>query len=283
MISFKGNAGATVKRIVLCADDYALNESASSAIITLIQKQRISATSCMTNFEHWPKFGQKLLPFADNIDIGLHFNLTTGSALTDLSFLNTEKKTYPSLAKLLMLSYLKRLKPLEIEHELNAQLDRFVDILGRNPNYIDGERHVHHFPMVQDAILKVIKARLPSKTYVRSVANMQGIASDKLKALIIRYTGAFKLRRKLNALGIPYNTSFSGIYNFKKASHFASYFSGFLSSVEDLGIIYCHPGMLVADEADPIAFARYKEYVYLTSDGFVEALRQYNIQLSRFC
>jgi|GEM_PF-330074 len=271
------------KKIILCADDYGYNEAVSSAIITLIKQQRISATSCMTNFAHWQQLGPRLLPFNDKIDLGLHFNLTTGYALKrNLGFTQTSTHRYPALKTLLLKSYLKQITQLEVEQELNAQLDRFIAVIGQPPCYIDGERHVHQFPIIQDALINVIKQRLPHKTYVRSLAKITGTQSGKIKAGIIRHSGAEKLRQKLKHHAIPYNACFSGLYDFTKAVLFPRYFNAFLAAADSGGLIYCHPGKQTSNSDDPIAAARVHEFNYLASDQFLSDLDLHSVQLSRF-
>src|SRR6476661_9118413 len=70
------------KRIVLCADDYGQALEISQGIIQLIQQKRLSATSCMVNTAVWHECAQWLIPFYQGVDIGLHFNLTRGTALS---------------------------------------------------------------------------------------------------------------------------------------------------------------------------------------------------------
>lgn len=269
------------KKIVLCADDYGLNESVSSAIVSLAQQQRISATSCMTNSTDWPKWGQQLLPFCDKIDVGLHVNFTTGQALIpSMSFLQAGR--FPRLKTVLVKSICRQLNPEDIKKEVHAQLDRFIDVLGRMPDYLDGEQHVHHFPIIQDVILEVIKARLPQTTYVRSVVNITGTANDHFKAWVIKHTGAMSLQRKLRQAGLEYNRSFSGLYAFSKAEHFPRYFSGFLRAIGHKGLIYCHPGLASVAPNDPLCASRPQEYAYLQGDAFLRDLNRYHVCLSRF-
>src|SRR3989338_3630816 len=99
------------KCIILCADDYGQNKPISQAIITLIEKKRLSATSCLTTFPHWLEFAKFLQPYIDSIDIGLHFNLTEG-----------DPGRVMSLSQLLKKAYLRQLDKQRILAEFNRQL-----------------------------------------------------------------------------------------------------------------------------------------------------------------
>ena len=120
-----------MKTIILCADDYGQNESISQAIIMLLEKNLLSATSCMTNARDWQDHAKLLINFKDKADIGLHFNLTEGKPLS-----SAMTKMLP-LGRLVMQSYWRFLDVSVIEAELNAQLDAFYSAMGQLPHFID--------------------------------------------------------------------------------------------------------------------------------------------------
>ena len=74
----KGSTTAqmTLRCLVLCADDFALSAGVSQAIAAMIERSRLSATSCMTVSPLWPEHARWLVPLAERADIGLHLTLT---------------------------------------------------------------------------------------------------------------------------------------------------------------------------------------------------------------
>ena len=62
--------------MILCADDYGISSSVSSAIRELIKQKRISATSCMMTSEVIESEIHSLKNMNADIDIGLHLVLT---------------------------------------------------------------------------------------------------------------------------------------------------------------------------------------------------------------
>src|SRR5690349_9878789 len=86
------------KTVILCADDYGQNAAISQAIIELIKKNRLSATSCMVTSPDWLTQAKQLNSFNNQLDIGLHFNLTEGN------FLSTQQPLF-SLPELMIKSY----------------------------------------------------------------------------------------------------------------------------------------------------------------------------------
>jgi len=247
-----------MKRLILCADDYAQNEAISKGILDLVARERLTAVSCMTASSHWSEHGEWLHPYREQIEIGLHFDLT--------HFGNY------ALGELLQKSFTRRIKQTDIETELKKQLDAFEHIMGCTPDFIDGHQHIHNFPVIQPALLNVYEQRLKgSGCYIRStspslIGSLRGNPA-KLKALIIALSGGLTLKRRLRKRGIPHNQHFAGTYDFKDAKDYATLFPKFLKTVEKGGLIMCHPGLASEDPDDCIAASRVLEYEYFREQG----------------
>src|SRR3990167_9134435 len=251
-----------MKQFVLCADDYAQNAAVSQGILELIEKKRISATSCLTNSPHWPTHASWLKPYQNSIDAGLHFNLTEGKPLSDLTSL-TKNGYLPSIKKLLIYSHLGLLEQQEIVTELEQQLYCFTRHFDQLPDFIDGHLHVHHLPIVREALLAFYQRYFPNKTcYIRIASNgWRAFFSfnEKIKSFIITASGALTLKQRLQQLNIPHNNTFSGIYNFANAMHYSHYFKKFLTKIADNGLIMCHPGLVDDAATDPLYRSRHHE------------------------
>lgn len=272
------------KRIVLCADDYGQAMSISRGILELVGQGRLSAVSCMVNAPQWREQAPLLRPYNDQIDIGLHFNLTEGPALSD-AYIQAFGPTFSSLSQIMKRAFLRRFPQAVVEAECHAQLDSFEQAMGRLPDYVDGHQHVHQFPVIRAALIAVYRQRFPAKqAYIRLVntAILSGAWRDAFKKAIIYATGVSALKHLLDKNGIPYNASFSGIYSFDQAQQYPQLFNDFLHSVTDKGIIMCHPGLPDTVANDPIAAARGAEFAYLNSPGFLTDCQAQAVVLSRF-
>jgi predicted glycoside hydrolase/deacetylase ChbG (UPF0249 family) len=266
-----------MKSIILCADDYGQNRAISQAILALLEKNRLSAVSCMTNSPDWPQQAGFLKAFSDRIDIGLHFNLTEGESLSRAFALE-------SLPRVLIKSSLRQLNQAAIEKELVAQLNQFKEVMGCLPQFIDGHQHIHYFPIVRDALFSVYETHLrPSKAYLRSVADPHPFSFPRSvkKCVMQGWLGATSFKKALIQRDIPHNTSFSGVYNFSDRYAYADLFSHFLKSVETGGLIMCHPGKK-GETKDAISAARQREYAYLMSDTFLTACQEHHVKITRF-
>ena len=261
------------KRIILCADDYGQNPDISQGILSLCGLHRLSAVSCMVNTRDWIQYGAELVPFKDDIDIGLHFNITEGSPLS------LKASRFTSLSLTILRAYAGLLNVSRITSELHAQLDAFESVVGRLPDFVDGHQHVHQFPSVRHALLQVYETRLrQSGCYIRSVAATGG----GMKRRIINSLGAGALKEELIKLHIPHNSSFSGVYDLRPTNQYAAIFPQFLKEIEEQGIIMCHPGKTEGGYPDRIAHARYQEFLYLAGEQFIADCEAHQVVLTRF-
>lgn len=258
------------KRIVLCADDYGQAPPISRGILTLVQKKRLSAVSCMVTTPYWPEHAKWLIPYADQIDIGLHFNLTEGKT---------------ALPLLMLKAGLRLLRQNDIAAELRDQIAAFADATGFMPRFIDGHQHVHQFPVIRQALVQVYQELFEQeRPYIRVINSKvrPGEIVCDLKKLIVKTMGSRRLARLLKRHHIPYNSSFGGMYNFAKAKEYPCLFNRFLAEIDEDGIIMCHPGYESDDKIDPIQMARAQEYQYFAGPRFPADCAASDVVLSRF-
>jgi predicted glycoside hydrolase/deacetylase ChbG (UPF0249 family) len=234
-----------MKKIIICADDYGLNAAISRGIIKLAELNRISATSCLVKSRNFSEYANWLKPFIGNIDIGLHFDLTSDGS---------------SLAKLILKSQAHLLSKKKIADELKSQLDLFTNYFGVLPNYIDGHQHIHQFPIICDVLIDLMKQLTP-QPYIRYVhPNTKN--PYLLKQLAIAAMSDLKFKHKLQKAGIPHNLNFAGIYNFSPTVNYGMLFQKFLTNIGENGLIMCHPAQAALDD-DAIGLARVNEFNYL--------------------
>jgi chitin disaccharide deacetylase len=269
------------KSIVLCADDYGQAPAISDGILALLLKQRLSAVSCLVNTPFWHQAAAALFESSSRADIGLHFNLTEGEALSP-AYKAAYGAHFSSLGVLMRRSLFRQLDQQVIVQECEAQLDAFQAAMGFLPRFIDGHQHVHQFPVVRDAFLSVYERRLRAQgSYVR-LAKPALHLFKHYKRLIIALSGANVFQKQLDRLEIPHNSSFSGNYSFGDTGRYRAHFQTFLDEVGHGGMIMCHPALRDEQSSDSIAKARFEEYLYLASDQFLEDCAQKEVKIRRF-
>jgi len=261
------------KTITLCADDFGMNPGISQGILKLVRLQRLSAVSCMVNTPDFKLYAKSLLTLKDQVQTGLHFNLTEDYLLSDL-----ERYGF-KLNELLLKTHLGLINRQFIINEFNAQLDHFIQVMGTLPDFIDGHQHVHQFPTIRQIILRIYEQRLRrNKTIIRSTYPVL-ISSNSIKSRILSFTGGKNLSIQLKALKIPHNRYFSGVYNFARGTDYRALFRSWLALAQHGTLIMCHPGEVVTNK-DAISHARYVELDYFLSDAFLADCQEYSVRLT---
>lgn len=255
----------SMKKIVLCADDYGYCDEVSEGILALLDQGRLNAASCLTTSKSWVKASKSLYPYKGKAQLGLHFNLTEDQGFGDLKRVILQAMTH-------------QLDQSKVYEVFQQQLEAFIGFMEMEPDFIDGHQHIQHLPTVRDVIIDVISTRTwNKKPWVRVSSN--GLFRVKsVKEAVIHLIGASALKKMLVTHHIPFNSSFEGIYDFHKAEQFHLYMEMFLNRSLPGGLVMCHPGK-EGDKHDPIARARTLEYQYLSSTQFGKALEQANVKL----
>lgn len=265
----------TLRRLTLCADDFAQSPAISQGILQLLQRGSLSATCVMTQSPHWPALAAPLREMQQQADIGLHFNLTH-------DFANGPQLVKP-LSHWLLLSQLRQLSEQQLRDSLLRQIDLFSQHMGRLPDFIDGHQHVHAFPVVRAALFSSIALRWTGhdKPYLRAPDRLGHPGDSRLKATIL--TQACRgFASAAEQHGLICNRWFAGLYALQPEAGFAGLMQQWLRSCPDGGLMMCHPGLMADDASDPIAAARAVEYRYLSSQAFADDCLQAGVELGKF-
>lgn len=262
--------------VIVCADDFAVNASASMGIAQLAQLGRISATSVMVLSPRWALDAVLLQPLHGRIDVGLHLDWTSHFAQAAGHGL--------TLGAAMRRALLGGFEKAHASSVIARQLDAFETQWGRAPDFVDGHQHVQQFPGIRDALVAVLArryAREPVKPYLR-VSRASG-ASAGLKGQIIGWMGASALEKLAIDADLPRARGFFGIYDFSgDGVRYQRLMQGWLARATPGSILMCHPAQ-AAEPGDDIGIARAQEYAYLGGVAFAQALQAARVQPARGC
>jgi chitin disaccharide deacetylase len=263
------------RRIILCADDYGISPAVSGAICDLIGKRRINATSVMVTAPTFSHAEAAALRDAagDHAAIGLHLTLTAPFRPHINGFAPLHRGAFLPLASMASRGLSRSLTPALLDTEIAGQFAAFRSAFGRAPDYIDGHQHIHVFPQISEALLRVTKHAAPHAWLrqcgraVRKNLEPKGLVLDALSR---------RFRRLATEHGLRTNPAFAGSYAFDTRADYAKLFPGFLNSMPDGGVIMCHPGIVDAELArlDPLTDLREREYAFFLDDAFARLLHQ---------
>ena len=273
------------RQIWLCADDYGISPSVNAAIRELILRGRINATSVMTAAPYLSADEADALDQLNSGEkraaLGLHVTLTAPFKPLSEGFAPLRHGHFLPLPKMMRAAIARRLRPELLTIEIATQVQAFIMTFGRPPDFIDGHQHVHLFPQVRDAVLKVAADAAPN-AWLRQCGRPRSAPRLHLAKELLLDVLSVGFRRKARQLGVATNPAFAGAYDFTGKPDFAATFPRFLAGLPDGGLIMCHPG-LVDDELkrlDPLTHQREREFAYFSSDEFPRVLAEHGIALA---
>jgi predicted glycoside hydrolase/deacetylase ChbG (UPF0249 family) len=272
------------RRIWLCADDYGISPGVNAAIRELISS--INATSIMVGAPHFSSGEAVALDTLNSgekrVALGLHVTLTGPFKPISEGFMPLHDGQFLPLNDVLRAAMARRLHTELLVIEIASQVTTFIDAFGRRPDFLDGHQHVHLFPQVRDAFLKVV-AEGATDSWVRQCGRARPVRRlHDGKALTLDILSV-TFRRKARQLGIAFNPAFAGTYSFNAKANFAKLFPRFLSGLPDGGLVMCHPGFVDPElkALDSLTTLREHEFAFFSSDAFPKALAEQGVALAR--
>jgi len=248
-----------MQQLIINADDFGYTKEVNQGILETHRFGTLTSTTIMTNekfFDHavaiWPK----------SLGIGVHLNLTWGNSLTTgkpFSRFNKHKIVLGTINQEF------------VEKELRKQIEKLLDV-GIRPDHLDSHHHLHAFQPVTDIVTKLAKEyhiykirwpkETPTKFLLQSSYLKQKIINSRLKECPLKTTDNF--------FGVLHTGS-------PKLRHFLSYLN-----FEGTAEICCHPGKKPVNKKDRLYNTRTKELEILTSDAFLQEIKNKNIHLISF-
>lgn len=270
-----------MRRITLCADDYAIAPGVSAAIRELIAAGRLNATSVMTVFPGLDADAAALAEAARGrrVSLGLHLTLT-GPIRPLTAGMAEPGGTLPTLRTLIGRACARRLDPEAVAAELEAQFAAFRAAFGRPPDHVDGHQHVHVLPTVRRAVLAATRRHAP-KAWLRDVvpapAALRGL---DLKGRLIGAFG-YGFAGDAAAAGLATSRGFAGAYDFGGNADFADLLRHFLAGLPEGGLAMVHPGRVdaVLPTRDPLTGPREAELAVLAGPQLPAILAATGVRL----
>jgi predicted glycoside hydrolase/deacetylase ChbG (UPF0249 family) len=263
-----------MKKLVFCADDFALHGAASEGIAALAQKRCITATGVLVLSPRWPTDVKLLHPLKSQIDVGLHLDWTSEFAITAGHGM--------TLPRTMLSAWLRQIKPVQAKAVIEQQLNEFEEVWQAPPDFVDGHQHVHQFPGIREALLQLLVERYGSantRPYVR-ISQLPPLQAD-FKARVIGAMGAEPLRRLTSLNSVPCAPALAGVYDFSDGPiSYAQRMNDWLRTSPEGTILMCHPAQSV-EAHDAIGRVRLTEYRYLAGAEFQKQLKARSIQLVR--
>lgn len=273
-------AMSSAQPFLICADDFGLAPGVDAAIIELIERRVVGATSVMPGLPRWPHDAAALFAARARhpAQVGWHVTLTDQPAAFPHGRLADRDGCLPPLTRLLAQAFARALPVAALRDELTAQLEAFAEGWGRLPDFVDGHQHVHLLPQVRDLLLELLVTRFPAGGYwVRDTVEplvrlrRRGVAVGKA-AFLARLGQGW--RQRIERAGIARNDGFAGAHDFGATPPFREKFRRFLVAPGPRHLVFVHPGIPDAALArrERLVLPRQWEFDYLASEALWEDL-----------
>lgn len=142
-------------RLIVNADDYGLSRGVSEGILRAHREGVLTSTTYMVNWP-WSADFAPLLKGAPDLGVGVHLNVTAGPPVLPPaavpSLVGTDGHFYKGVRHLLA-----QVDPAEVRREWSAQVQRFVDLVGRPPTHLDSHHYVHTIPRLATVLAAVAR------------------------------------------------------------------------------------------------------------------------------
>ncbi|HEY7328676.1 MAG TPA: ChbG/HpnK family deacetylase [Gemmataceae bacterium] len=273
--------------LVVIADDFGIGPETSRGILELATRNLISGTVLLVNSPYAEDAVRAWRQNGSNLEIGWHPCLTLDRPCAPLgrvpSLLGRDGQLLP-LRRFLARLYLHQICPRQIEMELHAQYDRFLELIGLAPALVNSHQHISLFPPVGSILRRVLKARSVPLPYLRRVQEpwsmLARIPGARKKRTLLTLLGRMEARRQAYE-GFPGNDCLAGITD-PPCVHDAAFFARWLSQVPGRIVeLACHPGrhditVLGRDctEHDGMMERRVVELRLLQQPNFLDTCRQ---------
>jgi len=190
-----------VKKLILNADDLGFSLGFNFAILRANTEGFLSHASLMANTEYFQHAIDEVIP-KSSLKIGVHANLTCGTALFSENVLAEKGKLDKDFVQLLFKRKTKKVLA-SIEKELELQILRIKNA-GIEISHIDGNEHVHIIPSINKIVRKLAKkhsiprVREINENIFESWKYNGGTAkiSTVIKLLLLRFLSLFNKNDK---------------------------------------------------------------------------------------
>jgi chitin disaccharide deacetylase len=273
--------------LLTTADDFGIGPETSRGILDLAERGIVRSTVLLVNspfardgVRQWRRRGRP-------VELGWHPCLTLDSPLLPPQSVPTlvdRNGRFHQLGRFLRRLCQGRLSELEIESELSAQYERFLEMTDLLPRNVNCHHHLHVFGPVRRALARVLEGQDPLP-YVRRVietrATLFGVPGGRIKRMLLAQFG------QRQPMDFPGNDELIGITD-PPFVHGSRFFVDWLARSTGAAVeLTCHPGhfdrTLVGRDGtldDGQIHRRAVEYERLSDPSFLAAILDARFQSS---
>ncbi len=277
--------------LLVIADDFGIGPNTTTGILQLASQGIVTGSVVLVNSPYAEEATRRWRQLGSPLELGWHPNLTLDAPIADPGRVPTLVRadgTFWPLGSFLQRWFLGRLDPNEIRLELELQLRRFMELVGRLPLFVNSHQHVAVFSPVGDILLDVL-SKLPTRPYIRRIQEpwrvIKNVSGARFKRIVLGWLGR-RLSRSQETRGFPGNDWLAGITTPRYVEH-EDFFVRWLRAMPGKNVeLMCHPGRLDSTlvgrdctEASGLVQQRVNELRWLRESSFRDAVDEAGFHL----
>lgn len=280
------------RRLLVIADDFGIGANTTTGILQLAARGIVTGSVLLVNTPEAADSVRRWRQLGSTLELGWHPNLTLDKPLalsSQIPSLVRPDGTFWPLGAFLKRWFLGQLVASEVQLELELQLQRFVDLIGHPPTFLNWHQHIGIFAPIGEILLDVL-ARAGTKPYIRRVQEpwtvLRSLPGARGKRAFLGWLGR-RLSRIQEAHGFAGNDWLAGIAtpaDVESGEFFVRWLRAMPGQVVEL---MCHPGRLDATlvgrdctETDGLLHQRVNELRWLREPAFMEAVKAAGFHLT---
>jgi predicted glycoside hydrolase/deacetylase ChbG (UPF0249 family) len=129
------------------ADDFGISDGVNRGILEAHQDGILTSTTLIVNTNHADEAVSMWKKHTSQLGLGLHINLSYGAPITDLETIPSLVEpdgNFPSSYEGVVTKSAS-FDPAELSIEINAQINRFIELTGQPPDHLDSHHHATYF------------------------------------------------------------------------------------------------------------------------------------------
>jgi predicted glycoside hydrolase/deacetylase ChbG (UPF0249 family) len=235
--------------LIVTADDFGIGPATSQGILDLASDGLVTAAVLLVNSPHAAQSVQAWKRAGRVPELGWHPSLTLDKPVLApqlVPSLVRPNGTFWPLGRFVTRLYRGAIHWSDIRAELQAQYDRFVNLVGQAPPIVNTHHHVQVFPPVGRILLDILATQRPAP-FVRRVREpwqaLAAVPGARGKRLLLSMLGRFCSRRQ-ERRGFPGNDWLAGITDPVHVSD-PEFHTRWLTRLPGAVVeLTCHPGYL---------------------------------------
>jgi predicted glycoside hydrolase/deacetylase ChbG (UPF0249 family) len=235
--------------LIVTADDFGVGPATSLGILDLAVQGLVTGTVLLVNSPYAEQAVRAWNQAGRPVELGWHPALTIDRPVLPAeqvnSLVDADGRFWP-LSSFLRRVCTGRIRAAEVEAELRAQYQRFLDLVGAPPTVVNTHHHVQIFPPVGPILVEILARQRPLP-YVRRIheawATLIGVGGARFKRFALSVLGRRMVHRQI-AAGLPGNDTLIGVTDPPCVAD-EEFLPRWLANVPDRAVeLTCHPGYL---------------------------------------